>query len=259
MGRDQRRVLAALYIGLDGPWKRWCIRPDEDEQWWFSVAEIGSYNSDFDLGEGDESTFAERESKRSCRAVLRRAVEGLTRREYVESAKFLVQLDQLQPTYRTNYTPVRPVLMARITDDGASYVARHRYDLLYELNDVLLQHVLAEAGFQDVLTVRLAARKRTRRRQRRSRPSPRSPAPLSLAAAGSSEARVATQFSRDQVVELLVGEGFPQDAVLTHLRAWHRNQQRELRQDFGEPGPPLQEYRFDTAQIADLRSGLVES
>jgi hypothetical protein len=249
-------VLAALYIGAAGPWKRWHIRADEDEQWWFSVAEIGLHNGDFDLGEGDDTSLAERESKRSRRASLRRAVDGLTRREYAESAKFVVQLDQLQRTYRSTYTPVRPAVMARITPDGANYVEQNRLGLVHELNDALLQRVLAKAGYTDVLRIEVPVRKRARR-QRRSRPSPQRSAPLPLAAEGTSAARVATQFSRDQVVAMLLGEGHPQDMVLTHLRAWHREQQRESRQNFGEPGPPLREYLFDTSQIAELRSSLV--
>ncbi|MGW5380738.1 hypothetical protein ACWESM_35365 [Nocardia sp. NPDC003999] len=266
LGRAQRRLLAALYIGRVGPWRTWHLDAGYS---WFAVAEIGLRDDDYDLYDGDDTTLAERDIKRSRRAVIRRALDGLVSRGYAESMMHTVDLVELQFAYEWgNYVPTRQVLMARITKIGRQYIQEHRHELLGEMAEPVLREALYEGlrsalakyGFGDTEPPPRTSTRRRRRRRRRtsSGRTPTTPVHATQTPVVATP-RPAAQLSKAQVVEVLVLEGFAAAAVLTQLRAWHREQQRYMRREFDDPGPALEEYRFDTEQIEELRAQLTES
>ncbi|MEU7631765.1 hypothetical protein AB0C34_17505 [Nocardia sp. NPDC049220] len=261
LGRTQRRLLAALYIGHVGPWRTW----DLDAGYpWFAVTEIGLRDDDYDLYDGDDTTLVERDIKRSRRAVIRRGLDGLVSRGYAEAMMHTVDLFELQLTYGCwDHLPTRQVLMARTTGLGDQYVQRHRHQLLSELAEPVLREALYEGlrgalatyGFVDTDPAPNTATRRRRRRRRTS--SGRTPTtPVRAQTPVVATSAPAAQLSKSQVVEVLALEGFPAAAVLTQLRAWHREQQRDLRTKFGDPGPALDEYQFDAEQVEELRAQL---
>ncbi len=68
----------------------------------------------------------------------------------------------------------------------------------------------------------------------------------------------ASSWRKVQVVDLLVDEGFDGDRVRAILRAWHREQQRIARVEFGGTASALDDYVFDADEVEDLRRQLAD-
>lgn len=253
LGQAQRNLLGALYIGASGPWY-WLGTSDNAADAWFVVVELGIFLDHDLVVHGDNSSLDDREFKRSRQAALRRAVVGLVERGFAVSATRAVPAHFLQVSPRWCETE-RNIVVAQITDQGRTYVEEHRVDLVVE-NPLsrLLRDELEGAGFGDVMNLPYRPRpnrpKRTvqRRARRQVEPVPVAPAPTVPVPP--------TSWGKVQVVELLVREGFDGDRVRALLRAWHREQQRIARAEFGSTAPALDDYQFDGDEVADLRRQL---
>ncbi|WP_280219945.1 hypothetical protein [Nocardia neocaledoniensis] len=252
LGQAQRNLLGALYIGASGPWY-WLEAPDNPADAWVPVGEIGIFLDHHLVVDGDNSSLDDREFKRSRQAALRRAVAGLVKRGYADSGVRNVPSSFLQVSTRWCETP-RDIVVAQITDQGRTYVEEHRVDLVVEnpLSDYL-RGELRDAGFDDVmhLPYRPPLNRPKRKVQRRAR---RVEAPAVPVAPD--EPTRPMSWRKAGVVELLVQEGFDGDSVRALLRAWHREQQRIARVEFGGTAPALEDYRFDEDELDDLRRQL---
>lgn len=253
LGQAQRNLLGALYIGTSGPWY-WLGAPDNAEDAWFAVSELGFFLDPHLVVNGDNSSLDDREFKRSRQAALRRAVEGLVERGYAVSSVRSVPSSFLQASTRWCETK-RDIVVAQITAQGRAYVEEHRVDLVIENPlSTLLKEELEAAGFGDVMNLPYRPRldRPKRKVQRRAR---RRVEAAAVATAPTVPSRP-TSWGKVQVVELLVSEGFDGDRVRALLRAWHREQQRIARAEFGSTAPALDDYQFDEDEVADLRRQL---
>ncbi|MFI7531510.1 hypothetical protein [Nocardia salmonicida] len=228
--------------------------PDNAADAWFVVVELGIFLDHNLVVHGDNSSLDDREFKRSRQAALRRATVGLVERGFAVSTARAVPAHFLQISPRWCETE-RVIVVAQITEQGRAYVEEHRVDLVLESPlSIFLRDELEGAGFGDVvdLPYRPQLDRPKRKVQRRAR---RQVETVAVAAAPTVPVRP-TSWGKVQVVELLVSEGFDGDRVRALLRAWHREQQRIARAEFGSTAPALDDYQFDEDEVGDLRRQL---
>ncbi|WP_280391125.1 hypothetical protein [Nocardia brasiliensis] len=295
LGIAQRRLLCGLYAAPFQGLVRWDIRQDDEgeDRWpaarlgpadgteFYVLAQLGlaefhdtvvrrhsrRWKVQFSDGvatwtylcSDPPTTSAERDLLRSWRAVYRRAADNLTARGLVETVRIGVDLEALgQQTWSRGDPPQRDTVLVRITNSGRHYVQQRRGALVDEPGNSTddLRRALRAAGFLDIAeplprpsppeqhTEQIGA---TRPRDQRSDPTPeRVPQPN-------------RPRGRDEVIALLVGEGFEVDRVGVVLRAWHREEQRTSRERFGDNGIPLEEWEFSPEEIDELRQRLTAS
>ncbi|WP_280391121.1 hypothetical protein [Nocardia brasiliensis] len=206
------------------------------------------------------TSSAERDQLRSWRAAYRQATRGLSGRGLIDSAYARVDLEGLgQQTFGGTYggaePPRREVLLARITDLGRDYVHRRRVELVADPSTVAddLRRALRAAGFLDIAEPKDRPAPPYRRRrvvattQR-----------ASVAAVAAPEPRPQSgkRPGCDEVIALLVSEGFAAEQLRSVLREWHRAEQRMWREQFDDYGIPLEEREFDADDIDELRRRL---
>ena len=297
LGATQRRLLGALYSARLRPLLRWKVthggeeltfqrqRPRGGEFCLLSQLGLAELHvpslrdrprrsaKDFSTWNwfslnSEPTTENDRDLLRSWRAAYRRAGTGLDRRGLIEIRHEILTLQDLgQSSFISINT--RAVVMARITDTGRQYVEQRRAEFIddeYAITD-LLRSALRANGFSDVAEapVRLVPHQATRRlpgrRQRRNQ----QPRHRHARHSGQKQHRSAQPappapirpLSYEELVIELTGEGFTAAAVQARVREWHRKEQRELLELYGDKGTPLPLRLFDFSEVSELRQLLL--
>lgn len=297
LGITQRRLLGALYAAPRQQLLRWDVEPEtqwatprgvypggppdvSDGSEFYLIAQLGLAEFHHPvLRDGlrrsveqrklglmawfslnvQPSSAPERDLLRSWRAAYRRAARSLTDRGFVETVDGSADLENLgQLTWGVYASPVREVVLARITEAGRRYVEYRRAEFVADTHGADdLRRALRAAGFHDIAEPRphpapsgtQSRRGRIRSTRKRKQQNQRIPSPTP---------QPGGLLGPDDVVTQLAAEGFATDRIETALRAWHREEQRKSREQFGvgDHGIPLREQLLGQEEIDDLRRRL---
>ncbi|MGW5230399.1 hypothetical protein ACWEP5_36390 [Nocardia niigatensis] len=267
LGTIQRQLLVALFCAdqTKGGWTKLAQTPGSTAGGdWYAVARLRLLEIEHDAEIGhtvhQRSRPEDRAFKRSRRAPVRRALRTLTNRGLAEEQLIAVDLVDLG---QRNWRPsgekpaTRPVLYARITELGKEWITHHARERLDEYS---VRMVKASSDHDPDARERRMARMAERAWwHEQASKSSESPGQRKAPAGVDDDSQIVVRteaLNKDELVQLLIGEGFDRDQVLTVLRRWHRELQGFLRREFGDPGPPLDEYSFGSAEIEELRTRL---
>lgn len=265
LGTIQRQLLIALFCAgrVEGEWVNLAesrgSAPGGD---WYAVARLRLVEIEHDVEIGhtihQKSGSDDRAFKRSRRAPVRRALRTLTDRGLAEERLIAVDLAELG---QWNWRPqggepaIRPVLYARITELGEQWVIEHASDQIDQFTELMIK---ASFNHDPEARERRMARKAQREwRIEQALKSRKSLSRRTTAAAGDGKGQIVfptEALSKDELVRLLIDEGFDRERVPIVLRQWHRELQSNLRRQLGESGPPLDDYTFGSTEIEELRT-----
>lgn len=259
----QRRLLVALYCAenFNGRWMELAVHPavngDDDLGEWFAVSQLHLVETDhaerFEYATKRLTVRHDREFKRSRRVPYRRALRTLEQRGLAEAKLISVDLNllgQYAPPWRGRPPASREVWVARLTHRGKDWVQENASEQVQSMGIEMVrtaERFDPEERWQIAEAQRLARYRQGRRRR------PATVTVPEVVTAGHAKA-----LSKSEVVEFLHGEGFGTEQVSAVLRQWHREEQRQQRSQFKEPGPALDDYIFGAAEIDDLRQRLTE-
>lgn len=263
LGTVQRRLLVALYCAenFNGRWMELAEEPalesDDDSGPWFAVSQFHLVETDhaerFEYATKRLTVRRDREFKRSRRVPYRRALRTLEQRGLAEAKLVSVDLNllgQYAPPWRGRPPAAREVWVARLTDRGKDWVRENAPEQVQSMG---AEMVRTAERFDPAERWQIAeAQRLARYRQGRGR----RPATITVPEVATSARTRA--LNKSDVIELLHGEGFGTEQVSAVLRQWHREEQRQQRSRFREPGPALDDCIFGVAEIEDLRQLLVE-
>ncbi|MGW4774188.1 hypothetical protein ACWEO2_39870 [Nocardia sp. NPDC004278] len=256
LGTVQRRLLVALYCAenFNGRWMEMAIHPDldtgDDLGSWFAISQFHLVETDhakrFAYAAKRTTVPRDREFKRSRRVPYRRALRTLEQRGLAEARLISVDLNLLgQWAYRWHGRPpaTREVWVARLTEQGMAWVRKNAPEQVQPLGDRMVR---SGDRFDPEHRWQLEDSRRRARRHRST----------TITTSEKPTTGRAKALNKNEVVDLLQREGTSAERVRTVLREWHREEQRQHRLQFGEPGPSLDEHIFGSAEVDDLRSRL---